>query len=202
MLHVPSAESSVRGHTLRSDLMDVGTSRCLVQKVIKDSLTKLDDNPAIAESCIRWELGSCWVQHLQKQETPGVNNSASHKDGNDVEPVVKGLGKQFKMLKKREKKIPGANGKDEEQNAGSSSLNMENNTGDRKICGSNCELLKYVPEEAFLRLKDTGIGLHTKVLFSLILLRFVKNLVHYLMVLSSFPQNQLLASKRLRDGVR
>ncbi|KAI3455290.1 hypothetical protein Pfo_030825 [Paulownia fortunei] len=162
MLHEPCAESSVKGQTLQSDLTDVGTSRCLVQKVIKESLTKLEDNPAIAESCIRWELGSCWVQHLQKQETPADNNSGSHKNDNKVEPVVKGLGKQFKMLKKREKKIPTASEKDEEYIAGSSSLNMENNKGERKICESNCELLKYVPEEAFLRLKETGVGLHTK----------------------------------------
>ncbi|KAL8457034.1 hypothetical protein ACS0TY_035027 [Phlomoides rotata] len=160
MLHVPCAESLGRGH--QSDVADVETSKCMVQKVMKDSLTKLDDNLATAERCIRWELGSCWVQHLQKQDTPADNNSASHKDGNKAESVVKGLGKQFKMLKKREKKIPSDSGKDEEENDGPSSLNMENNAGGGNICDSNCELLKYVPEEAFLRLKDTGTGLHTK----------------------------------------
>ncbi|KAH6759835.1 Tetratricopeptide repeat superfamily protein [Perilla frutescens var. frutescens] len=162
MLHVPSAESSVRGQALQSDFTDVEASRCLVQKVIKDSLTYLDDDPAVAESCIRWELGSCWVQHLQKQETPADNNSESHNDGNKVEPVVKGLGKQFKLLKTREKKIPSAIGKDEEQNAGPSNINMEDNAEDRKLCASDCELLKNVPEDAFVRLKDTGTGLHAK----------------------------------------
>lgn len=171
MLHVPSVESSVRGQTLQSDFTHVEASRCLVQKVLKDCLTKLNDDPAIAESCIRWELGSCLVQHLQKQETAADNNSASHKDGNKVEPVVKGLGKQFKLLKTREKKIPSAIGKDEEQNAGSISINMEDNTEDIKFCGADYELLKNVPEDAFLRLKDTGTGLHAKVFFCLILLR-------------------------------
>ncbi|KAL0319115.1 UNVERIFIED_CONTAM: protein TSS [Sesamum angustifolium] len=136
-------------------------NRCLVQKVIKDSLTKLNDNPATAESCIRWELGSCWVQHLQKQEKPADNSSGSHKEDNKVETVVKGLGKEFKMLKKREKKIPSAT-EEEENDAGSSSLNMENNREGHKNCESDSELLKYVPEEGLLRLKDTGVGLHTK----------------------------------------
>ncbi|KAL0354827.1 UNVERIFIED_CONTAM: protein TSS [Sesamum radiatum] len=96
--------SAVRGQNLQPNLIDAGTSRCLVQKVIKDSLTKLNDNPATAESCIRWELGSCWVQHLQKQEKPADNSSGSHKEENKVETVVKGLGKEFKMLKKRKRK--------------------------------------------------------------------------------------------------
>ncbi|KAL8042966.1 hypothetical protein ABFX02_09G087500 [Erythranthe guttata] len=147
LLHEPSAESSVRGQTDTKDL---------VQKVIKDSLSILDSSPAIAESCFRWELGSCWVQHLQKQETPADNNSGSRKDDNKVEPVVKGLGKQFKLLKKRENKLASASEKDEE------CLNMENNMAEINICESNSELLKYVPGDAFLRLKETGIGLHTK----------------------------------------
>ncbi|KAL6507004.1 hypothetical protein OROHE_022139 [Orobanche hederae] len=161
MLNKPCAESSFKGQTLHSDLTDVGTSGSVVQKVIEDSLTRLEDNTAIAERCFRWELGSCWLQHLQKQETPAESNSGSSKDDNKVEPVIKGLGKQFKMLKKRDKEII-ANGKDEECHVGSSSLNMENNTGEMKTCDSNFELLKYVSEEALLRLKGTGVGLHTK----------------------------------------
>ncbi|KAL0441654.1 UNVERIFIED_CONTAM: protein TSS [Sesamum radiatum] len=161
MLNQPCGGSAVRGHNLQPNLMDVGTSRCLVQKVIKDSLTKLNDNPATAESCIRWELGSCWVQHLQKLEKPADNSSGSHKEDNKVETVVKGLGKEFKMLKKREKKIPSAT-EEEENDAVSSSLNMENNREGNKNCESDSGLLKYVPEEALLRLIDTGVGLHTK----------------------------------------
>ncbi|KAG8379796.1 hypothetical protein BUALT_Bualt07G0126600 [Buddleja alternifolia] len=165
LLHDACAESSVRGQTLQSDLTDDGTSRCLVLKVMEDNLRKLQANPATAESCIRWELGSCWVQHLQKQETPSDDNSGSHKDDKKVEPVVKGLGKQFKLLKKKEKKIPSASGNDNDTDAGSSSQNMENNSGEIRISESNCDLLKYVPEEAFLRLQETGIGLHTKTFF-------------------------------------
>ncbi|KAI3463425.1 hypothetical protein Pfo_020088 [Paulownia fortunei] len=151
-----------RGHALQSYLTDVETSRNLVQKVIKESLKNLQDNPSIAESCIRWELGSCWVQHLKKQETPADNTSGSHNDHNKAEPVVKGLGKEFKMLKKWDKKMSSACGKDEKNDAGASSLNLERNQGDIKICKSDFELLKYVPEEAFLHLKETGTGLHTK----------------------------------------
>ncbi|KAG6425318.1 hypothetical protein SASPL_115746 [Salvia splendens] len=172
MLNMPGVESPVRGQALHSDCIDVETSRGLVQKVIRDCLTKLDQNPLTAENCIRWELGSCWVQHLQKQETPADNNSASHKDGNIVEPEVKGLGKQFKLLKAREKKSSRALGNDEEQNAGSSCVNMDDNTEEGKLHVSDFELLKYVPEDAFLRLKDTGTGLHTKSMDELVKMAF------------------------------
>ncbi|KAL3819178.1 hypothetical protein ACJIZ3_005083 [Penstemon smallii] len=162
MLHEPRAESPVRGQALQSDLTEVGNSKCLVQKVIKENLRKLEENPAIPESCLRWEFGSCWVQHLKKQETPSGKNSGSPEDANKAEPAVRGLGEQFKMLKKREKKVSIASGKDEENDAGASSVNVESSVEEIKTSVSNVELLKYVPEEALLRLKDTGVGLHTK----------------------------------------
>ncbi|XP_075492104.1 protein REDUCED CHLOROPLAST COVERAGE 3-like [Primulina tabacum] len=159
MLNEACTESSVRGPTLRPDLMDVGSSRCLVQKVMKDSMRKLEDSPAVTRSFIRWELGSCWVQHLQKQETPADKSSGGHKGENEV---IKGLGKQFKMLAKKEKKAPAPSLKDEEHCAGSSSLEMEIKMGESKIFESAPELLKYVPEEAISRLKENGVCLHTK----------------------------------------
>ncbi|CAI9754129.1 unnamed protein product [Fraxinus pennsylvanica] len=170
MLHEPCAKLSGGDQSLQSDLRDVETSRCLVQKLLEDSLRKLENCDAVAEDCIRWELGSCWVQHLQKLESPADNNSGGRNDDNEAEPAVKGLGKQFKMLKKREKKPTSATGKDEENDIGVSNLKMESKPAELKNCESNCEaeLLKYVPQEAFLRLKETGIGLHTKSLDELV----------------------------------
>lgn len=156
MLNEPVAESPVSAP--QSELMAVGASRCLVQKVMKDGLRKLEGSPATTEKCIRWELGSCWVQHLQKQETTD-KDSESQKDDTKVEPAVRGLGKQFKMLKKREKTTPGATERDND-----GIPNMESSIDEMKISESNSELLKFVSEEAILRLKETGVGLHDKVL--------------------------------------
>ncbi|XP_051134914.1 protein REDUCED CHLOROPLAST COVERAGE 3-like [Andrographis paniculata] len=160
MLHSPRDESYVGPQNPESDLADVRTFENLIHKVIKDSITTLENNPAIGKGCIRWELGSCWVQHLQKQETPAENNSSTRKDDTKVEPVVKGLGKQFKMLKRREKRTISI--KDEGSDAESSSLSMENNIEEVKNRDPNCELLKYVPQDALLCLKETGVGLHIK----------------------------------------
>lgn len=61
------------------------------------------ENPVnISTRPLRWELGSSWVQHLEKQEGSIKNSSKDSVDG-DADQVVKGLGKQFKSLKKRGK---------------------------------------------------------------------------------------------------
>lgn len=45
----------------------------------------------------RWELGACWVQHLQNQ-----SDSKTASEANKVEPHVKGLGKGLlKEIKKQ-----------------------------------------------------------------------------------------------------
>uniref|UniRef100_A0A5B6ZHU4 Clu domain-containing protein n=2 Tax=Davidia involucrata TaxID=16924 RepID=A0A5B6ZHU4_DAVIN len=161
-----SAELSGGCQSPQTNLGDLEISRYLVRRVIKESLSNLEEKPAVSERSIRWELGSCWVQHLQKQETSTNNSSKSPKDDNKVEPVVKGLGKKFKMLKKREK-IPSSasNTNDNDENdSRASSLNMGSSTGELNSgeCNGEAELKKLIPEEAFLRLKETGTGLHLK----------------------------------------
>lgn len=149
----------------QSNSDDDESSKCLIRRVIKESLTNLEEQKAESERTIRWELGSCWLQHLQKQETS--TESSSKNPGDDkAESVVKGLGKQFKMLKKREKKLGSeSNAADLEENGAlSSSANagtdLENQ--DNGDFNSEFELKKFVSEESFLRLKETGTGLHQK----------------------------------------
>nr|GEY21948.1 protein TSS [Tanacetum cinerariifolium] len=134
-------------------------SRSLVRQVIKESLTNLEKSKDSGKP-IRWELGSCWVQHLQKQEAPAGDNAESPNE-DKAEAVVKGLGKQFKMLKKRDKKQSEADGSDDTEE---SNLGQESTVGEIDSQESNfeSELKKLIPEEAFLRLKEGGTGLHLK----------------------------------------
>uniref|UniRef100_A0A5B6ZEM7 Clu domain-containing protein n=1 Tax=Davidia involucrata TaxID=16924 RepID=A0A5B6ZEM7_DAVIN len=163
LLH-ESCSAELSGGCQSPQTGDLKISRCLVRRVIKESLTKLEEKPAVSDRSIRWELGSCWVQHLQKQEESTDNSSISSEDDNKAEPVVKGLGKQFKMLKHREKKPSIASSTDDENDSKASSLNVGNSTGElnNSKCNSEAELKKLIPEEAFLRLKETGTGLHLK----------------------------------------
>ncbi|KAI7731372.1 hypothetical protein M8C21_011483 [Ambrosia artemisiifolia] len=144
----------------KSDQGDFESLRCLVRRVIKESLNNLEKSTDSVKRPIRWELGSCWVQHLQKQEAPPGDN-AEKTNEDKAEAVVKGLGKQFKMLKKREKKQSDVDCSDD---AEESNLGQENTVGETDSQESNIdyELKKLVSEEAFLRLKESGTGLYLK----------------------------------------
>ncbi|KAL3528895.1 hypothetical protein ACH5RR_008217 [Cinchona calisaya] len=158
-----TSESSGEGQSPKSDCTNLEKSSCIVQKVVKDSLSKLADE-ATPDRTIRWELGSSWVQHLQKQETAAESSSKNLEDDNKTEPVVKGLGKQFQMLKKRERKPN--NSINAEENEESGRVSCSNNIGIAELhtadseCGT--ELRNIIPEEAYQRLKESGTGLHLK----------------------------------------
>ncbi|XP_076944863.1 protein REDUCED CHLOROPLAST COVERAGE 3-like [Bidens hawaiensis] len=138
-----------------SDQGNFESLRSQVRRVINKSLTNLEKSTDSVQP-IRWELGSCWVQHLQKQE-----DNTEKTNENKAETVVKGLGKQFKMLKKREKKQSDVECSDDTEE---SSLSQENTMGEPDSQESNVdsELKTLVSEEAFLRLKESGTGLHLK----------------------------------------
>ncbi|KAL0723533.1 hypothetical protein Bca4012_038132 [Brassica carinata] len=131
------------------DLDDLESFRCVVHELVKNNLLKLEEEKESSERPIRWELGSCWVQHLRKKET--VAEDVCGKPG-ETELSVKGLGKQFKVLKIKNKKsdntsdLSGLDGEaDLEQNP-----------------HFDHELKEVLSEEAFSRLKASGTGLHLK----------------------------------------
>ncbi|XVE89045.1 hypothetical protein DITRI_Ditri19aG0118400 [Diplodiscus trichospermus] len=153
------------GQSHQSNFNNAEASRCLVQQVLKESLTKLEEKSVAPERSMRWELCSCWVQYLKKQETstdPSLKGPA--KDHGD-EPAVKGLGKQFKFLKKRDKKPSNVCSRvdREENDSESCSTDVKSNLGQRiGESGREMELKNLISEEAFSRLEESGTGLHLK----------------------------------------
>lgn len=145
------------------NVSDIGTSRYLVRKVIKVSLSKLKEEPVQTDRLIRWELGSSWIQHLKKQETFTDDTYKAPKDDTS-DTVVRGLGKELKMLKKREKMAGSVDSYEQNYNR-TSNLDAENSTEEVSSSESESEvdLKKFISEEAFLRLKESGTGLHLKV---------------------------------------
>ncbi|KAK6263688.1 hypothetical protein SCA6_019122 [Theobroma cacao] len=161
-----TAELTGGGQLYQSNLNDSEASRCLVQRVIKESLTKLDEKSVAPERSIRWELGSCWVQYLQKQESSMDGNSKGPDNDCEAEPVVKGLGKQFKFLKKRGKKPSNVTSSiDKEKNDSEScSMDVKSNLGHQSNgeSSSELELKNLISKEAYSRLEESGTGLHLK----------------------------------------
>ncbi|XP_022721198.1 protein TSS-like isoform X2 [Durio zibethinus] len=162
------AELTGGGQSHQSNLNDSEASRSLVQQVIKESLTKLEEKLVASERFIRWELGSCWLQHLQKQETSTDPTSSGLANDHEAEPAVKGLGQQFKFLKKRDKKLSNVSSTidKEENDSKSCSMDVKSNLGQQSNgdSSSEMELKNMISEEAFLRLEESGTGLHLKVM--------------------------------------
>ncbi|KAL9254398.1 REDUCED CHLOROPLAST COVERAGE 3-like protein, partial [Drosera capensis] len=158
-----SAEPSVEHLSLTSieDNLE-STWRSKVKTTIQDSMTVLqEESPVDAELPIRWELASCWVQHLQKQDSsPDISPKEA---GNEAEPVVKGLGKEFKLLKKRGKISSTTGGPEGDSQTRTQNVDVRDHE-DIKIkgIGDGIELQMLLSEEAFSRLKETGTGLHLK----------------------------------------
>ena len=149
-----------------SNLDDSDSTKYLVRNLVQESFKKLKEEPVVSKRSIRWELGSSWAQHLQRQETSTDNNFRKN-DGNEVEQTVKGLGKQFKLLKRTEKKVTSLNGTDLTEQNDYRPLNVnvfsdkvEPNSVD---LGNFTELEKLLSNAAFLHLKESGTGLHSKV---------------------------------------
>ncbi|KDP37052.1 hypothetical protein JCGZ_06108 [Jatropha curcas] len=162
LLHKSSSAESSGGQSPPFTFADSEASKHLIRQVIKESLTKLEGMPVASERSIRWELGSCWLQHLQKQETPTDTNS---KHSIETDHAVKGLGKEFKFLKKRDKKPTlDSTPEKEEHKTARSNLNMRTDEAQHDTGDSNSEnkLKELISEGAFLRLKETGTGLHLK----------------------------------------
>ncbi|CAH9075729.1 unnamed protein product [Cuscuta epithymum] len=166
LLNPRMLECSVRSQSHEDKHTDYESPGSPILEIIKDSLIKLQNKPPILKKSFRWELGSCWMQHLQKKEpTTEKDPKKVGKDGKD-ELLIKGLGKQFKMLKKRERKSSNNNATEANEaiDDSTSTPNVEcilaEQTNDES--SSKAEWLKYVSEEAYLRLKESGSSLHLK----------------------------------------
>lgn len=133
---------------------DLESFRCVVHEQVKHYLTKLEEESASSERPIRWELGSCWVQHLQKKETVTEDVSGKPATNGETDLSVKGLGKQFKVLKIK-------NNNKKSENTSLSGLDGEADHLQQNL-HFEAELKELLSEEAFSRLKESGTGLHLK----------------------------------------
>ena len=130
-------------------------------------MIKLDSMPSINSRIIRWELGSSWLQQLQKKDSPASENGKGNATKADKELAVKGLGKHFEQLRKIKKKecnIEGSSSEKEECNSNCSSMNGTQ-VSDIAVDETNkgADISELMSEDAFSRLKSLGAGLHEKV---------------------------------------
>ncbi|GKA25030.1 tetratricopeptide repeat-like superfamily protein [Tanacetum coccineum] len=59
----------LKANAVSADAEDLQSANSLVRKVLKESLQKMKAEASKVTKSIRWELGACWVQHLQNQDS-------------------------------------------------------------------------------------------------------------------------------------
>ncbi|KAJ4839776.1 hypothetical protein Tsubulata_026571 [Turnera subulata] len=170
LLHRSSSPqpSSTTQRLQGGEFENLRSARSLVRKVLEESLLKLQEEPNRQTKSIRWELGACWIQHLQNQASGKTEGKKTEE--NKSEPAVKGLGKQGALLKEIKKKPDVRSGKAEEGKEVSvgSNLDLNKKLDSQKELEKKDEEMeilwkKLVPEAAYLRLKESETGLHLKV---------------------------------------
>ncbi|EOA18408.1 hypothetical protein CARUB_v10006951mg [Capsella rubella] len=162
LLHKSSTPSSLAQRSPNADSEQIRVAKSLVRKVFEDSLKKLETEPSRNYKPIRWELGACWVQHLQNQ----ASSKSESKKTEDAKPeqAVKGLGKQGALLKEIKRKIDVKANKTEQ---GKEDTDNKSETEDQKeLEKQNEEMEKMwkelVTETAYQRLKESETGFHLK----------------------------------------
>ncbi|CAN8273607.1 unnamed protein product [Cochlearia groenlandica] len=168
LLHKSSTPSSIAQRSPNADSEQIRVAKSLVRKVFEDSLQKLEAEPSRNTKPIRWELGACWVQHLQNQ----ASSKSESKKSEDAkpEPAVKGLGKQGALLKEMKRKIDvKANKMDQGKEALANAVDNDSKseTDDQKELEKQNEKMEkmwkeLVSEDAYLRLKEAETGFHQK----------------------------------------
>ncbi|XP_047082806.1 protein REDUCED CHLOROPLAST COVERAGE 2 [Lolium rigidum] len=142
-----------------SDSEESDTTTNFVRKIITDSLQNLEGESPRETRPIRWELGACWVQHLQSQTSEKTDTKKSD-ETKDV-PTVKGLGKQFGQLKEIKKKSDDKSGKSASSKESTSLNTSDANTGSIQD-DKEAILQGALSEAAFQRLRESETGLHAK----------------------------------------
>ncbi|WZZ56264.1 hypothetical protein YC2023_056371 [Brassica napus] len=177
LLHKSSPEQNKKTHQQQDD--ELTSSREFVSKMLGESLVKLEEEEIDRDNIMRWELGACWIQHLQDQKnTEKDKKQTNEKSKNELK--VEGLGKPLKSLNSNKKKTDASSPK-AQQTAVSSQVDTASSEADNaaitatlqsdaeKNAQENVLVLKnLLSEAAFTRLQESDTGLHDKSLQELV----------------------------------
>ncbi|KAK6158874.1 hypothetical protein DH2020_006188 [Rehmannia glutinosa] len=153
------------------------SSEAFVKRLLEESLTKLQEEETDRDAFVRWELGACWIQHLQDQrKTEKEKEPSNEKAKNEMK--VEGLGTPLKSLKNRKKNSDGSNAElqtenfksaaDEVKDEAKKTINVTESQLDTGASENELMLKTLLSDAAFTRLKESETGLHAKSLHELI----------------------------------
>lgn len=165
LLHKNNGEKRSPSSTQIPKHDELTTAQAFVENLLRESLERLESEEADLNSFTRWELGACWIQHLQdqnnteKEKKSGGTEKEKKKSASEKVPKetkVEGLGKPLKALK-NSKHTPEASEKGSNEG---DSLKGKDEVRENEL------LKSLLNESAFTRLKESETGLHTKVIYT------------------------------------
>ncbi|PKI76684.1 hypothetical protein CRG98_002993, partial [Punica granatum] len=174
---VPEQTKTVQ-HLHLPEQEELNASRVFVEKLLEDSLAQLEKEDEEKSQFIRWELGACWIQHLQDQNNAEKDKKTpGEKPKNEMK--VEGLGKPLRSLKNNKKNSDANNLGTKSENSKPITNGVvggpENSLMPSKDCGlqsvvreNELALKNMLSDAAFARLKESETGLHCKSLQELI----------------------------------
>ncbi|KAK9749509.1 hypothetical protein RND81_02G130700 [Saponaria officinalis] len=171
LLHrgVTSENQKLLTQTELSEKQRLNAAQALVENLLEDSLAKLQEENLKQDNIVRWELGACWIQHLQDQKNSEKDKKPTVPKAKN-EMKVEGLGTPLKSLKNKKSEgnssVLSDNAKSSSKGAdpmSTTQVQPQSSPNDSEL-----ELKKVLSEAAFSRLKESDTGLHQKSLQELI----------------------------------
>ena len=162
-------------HSQTLEHEELSAAQAFVEGLLEESLAKLQEEEVEKHIFVRWELGACWIQHLQDQNNIEKDKKPSTaKTKNEMK--VEGLGTPLRSLKNNKKNLDGNNlkmqyeksktpaesviGEAENSTLSSTKPQLEANANENELA-----LKRMLSDAAFARLKQSETGLHRKVIF-------------------------------------
>ncbi|WCJ22412.1 Tetratricopeptide repeat (TPR)-like superfamily protein [Euphorbia peplus] len=158
LLHKTTASGSSKPVNLQtSEREELSASEGFVETMLEESLSKLQQEKLEPDGFMRWELGACWIQHLQDQKNTEKDKKL---------PIEKGKKPPTeKEMKSENSKYPvgGVTGDVHDTTSADKESQLENTAKQNELA-----LKQLLSDAAFTRLRDSDTGLHRKSLQELI----------------------------------
>eukprot|EP00271_Cylindrocystis_brebissonii_P010218 TRINITY_DN26344_c0_g1_i1.p1 TRINITY_DN26344_c0_g1~~TRINITY_DN26344_c0_g1_i1.p1 ORF type:complete len:2692 (-),score=551.04 TRINITY_DN26344_c0_g1_i1:1086-9161(-) len=159
-----AAERSNSAPSSAAALIDWAAAEDILRGVLSRSVASLEEELFEADKYIRWELGACWVQHLQ-EPVPAV----SSKVGGDKDTGGAAKGAEAEVGKEEQTEEysggEGASGKDAER---ATEAAAAPEVVEEELTAGEIELKEKLGEANFRQLKEAHTGLHKKTVAELL----------------------------------
>ncbi|KAJ6338340.1 hypothetical protein OIU76_007918, partial [Salix suchowensis] len=179
---IPSEHTKQTPNLQTLECKELLASEATVEKLLEESVARLEEEALEQDHLVRWELGACWIQHLQDQKNTEKDKKPSPEKGKkrstETEMKIEGLGTPLKSLKNKKKSdeshvnaqlensrpaFDGVRGAVEDATLPSMEPHLEIDAKDNELA-----LQRLLSDAAFVRLKGSDTGLHRKSLRELI----------------------------------